>query len=86
MEIKQFIETNKERFLEELFSLIRIPSVSAHSQRQPEMKQCAERWCELLLQAGVDSAEILPTTGNSVVFAKKMIDPSATNHYGIWAL
>ncbi len=76
MEIKQFIETNKERFLEELFSLIRIPSVSAHSHRQPEMKQCAERWCELLLQAGVDSAEILPTTGNSVVFAKKMIDPA----------
>lgn len=76
MEIKQFIETNKDRFLDELFSLIRIPSVSAHSHRQPEMKQCAERWCELLLEAGADTAEILPTTGNSVVFATKTIDPS----------
>lgn len=75
MEIKQFIETNKDRFLDELFSLIRIPSVSAHSHRQPEMKQCAERWCELLLEAGADTAEILPTTGNSVVFATKTIDP-----------
>lgn len=76
MEITQFIAANKDRFIEELFSLIRIPSVSAHSHRAPEMQQCAERWCQLLLEAGVDTAEILPTKGKSVVFAKKIIDPS----------
>ena len=44
MEIKNYIELHKSRFVEELFSLIRIPSVSAHAHRQPEIKQCAERW------------------------------------------
>lgn len=74
MSIKKYIEANSDRFLNELFSLIRIPSVSAHSHRQPEILQCAERWKELLLEAGVDKAVILPTKGNPVVFATKTID------------
>ena len=57
---KNYIFTNKDRFIEELFSLIRIPSVSAHTHRQPEILQCAERWTEILLASGADSAEILP--------------------------
>ena len=74
MNIQNYIEQNKERFFEELFSLIRIPSVSAYSQSFPEMEKCAGRWKELLLEAGVDNAEILPTAGNPVVFATKFID------------
>lgn len=74
MNIQNYIKQNEKRFFEELFSLIRIPSVSAHSDKQPEMKKCAERWKELLLEAGVDKAEILPTMGNPVVFASKSID------------
>lgn len=76
MEIKDYISNNHNRFLEELFSLIRIPSVSAHSHRQPEMLQCAERWKELLLKSGADNALIMPTEGNPVVFATKFIDAS----------
>lgn len=76
MQVKEYIDLNKSRFVEELFSLIRIPSVSAHSHRQPEIKQCAEQWKKLLLEAGVDTAEILPTAGNPVVFARKMINPA----------
>jgi len=76
MQIKEYIDLNKSRFVEELFSLIRIPSISAHSHRQPEIKQCAEQWKKLLLEAGVDTAEILPTAGNPVVFARKMINPA----------
>ena len=76
MQIKEYIDLNKSRFVEELFSLIRIPSISAHSHRQPEIKQCAEQWTKLLLEAGVDTAEILPTEGNPVVFARKMINPA----------
>jgi len=67
MQIKEYIDLNKSRFVEELFSLIRIPSISAHSHRQPEIKQCAEQWKKLLLEAGVDTVEILPTAGNPVV-------------------
>jgi acetylornithine deacetylase/succinyl-diaminopimelate desuccinylase-like protein len=76
MNIQDYIKQNKERFFDELFSLIRIPSVSAHSDKQPEMWKCAERWKELLLEAGVDKAEVLPTDGNPVVFATKFVDKS----------
>ena len=72
--VKDFIETNKNRFLDELFSLIRIPSVSSHSHRQNEIKQCAARWKQLLEDAGADEVNIMPTNGNPVVFAKKIID------------
>lgn len=74
MEIKEYIEVNQSRFFDELFSLIRIPSVSAHSHRQPEIMQCAEHWKKLLLEAGVDTAEVLPSSGNPVVFAQKIMN------------
>ncbi len=74
MKINEFISKNEERIFEELFSLIRIPSVSSHSDKKDEMQRCAERWVELLEEAGVDSAKILPTKGNPVVFATKIID------------
>ncbi len=74
MSINAFISQEKNRILEELFSLIRIPSVSAHQHRQPEIAQCAVRWKELLLLAGADKAELMATKGNPVVYAEKMID------------
>ena len=74
MDIKEYITKNSERFFDELFSLIRIPSVSAHAHRQPDIIACAHRWCELLLAAGADTAELLTTKGNPVVFAQKTID------------
>ena len=74
MDIRDYIKQNRERFFEELFSLIRIPSVSAHLQSQPEMQKCAECWKKLLLEAGVDKADILSTDGNPVVFASKFVD------------
>lgn len=76
MSINEFITNDRNRILEELFSLIRIPSVSAHQHRQPELMQCAQRWKELLLAAGADQAEVMPTKGNPVVFARKTIDPA----------
>jgi len=76
-DLKTYIETNKERFLDELFSLLRIPSVSSKAEHQPDMVKCAERWKELLLAAGCDTAEIHPTKGAPVVYAEKMIDQNA---------
>lgn len=76
MTINTYLSDNKELILSELFSLIQIPSVSAHAHRQPEIIQCAQRWKDLLLVAGADRAEIMPTKGNSVVFAEKIIDKS----------
>lgn len=49
--VKKYIESNKDRFIEELFSLIRIPSISAKHEHKPDMEACAKRWTELLLAA-----------------------------------
>ena len=53
-EIKNYIATNEARFLDELFSLIRIPSISALPEHAADMTRCAERWRELLIEAGAD--------------------------------
>ena len=70
-----YIEANKERFLEELFGLIRIPSISSESAHKPDMIRCAECWREHLLKAGADKAEVMPTEGNPIVYGEKIIDP-----------
>ena len=73
--IKEYIEQNKDRFLDELFELIRIPSISAETEHKNDMLRCAEKWKDLLLSAGADKAEVMPTAGNPVVYGEKIIDP-----------
>jgi len=74
--IKDFISIHNNRILDELFGLIRIPSISAQMHNQPEIKECAEKWCDILLKSAVDRAIVLPTDGNPVVFASKSINSS----------
>ena len=74
--MKQYIEANKERFFDELFSLLRIPSVSSDPEHEDDMRKCASRLVELLLAAGADRAEVCATAGHPVVFAEKILDPS----------
>ena len=76
MLVQEYIQSNKKRFLEELFSLIRIPSISAKSEHKPDMLRCANKWVELLLSSGADTAVVMETEGNPVVFAEKVIDPA----------
>ncbi len=73
MEIKQYIKENEARFLEELFGLIRIPSISALPEHKDDMFACALRWKELLLAAGADEARVMPSQGNPLVFAEKHV-------------
>ena len=75
--IKEYIEANKDRFLEELFGLIRIPSISSQSEHKEDMLKAAEDWKKMILEAGADKAEIMPTDGNPVVYGEKIIDPNA---------
>ena len=75
--IRSYIKENEARFLDELFSLIRIPSISAEPAHKVDMLQCAERWRELLIAAGVDHAEVMPSAGNPLVFAEKHVDDDA---------
>ena len=77
MEIKKYIAENESGMLEELFSLIRIPSISAKPEHHDAMLACAERWAQLLLAAGADEALVMPSAGNPIVFGQKIVDPKA---------
>lgn len=75
--LDQYIEQNSERFLSELFELLRIPSISADPSHKPDMDRCAQWLCDSLMKSGADSAQIFPTDGNSIVYGEKIIDPAA---------
>jgi acetylornithine deacetylase/succinyl-diaminopimelate desuccinylase-like protein len=73
---KDYQEQHKDRFLQELLELLRIPSISAKSEHKPDMLRCAETVKQRLLEAGVDKAVIYETDGHPLVYAEKIIDPS----------
>lgn len=75
-DIKQYVEENKERFLSELFELIRIPSISSISDHKPDMQRCAEHWVKCILAAGADKADVYQTEGHPVAYGEKIIDPA----------
>ncbi len=77
MEIKEYIKTHEARFLDEWFSLIRIPSISALPSHKDDMQACAERWKQLLLAAGADEAMVMPSEGNPLVYAEKRVSADA---------
>ena len=74
--IKDYVETHKDRFLEELFELIRIPSISSLAEATDDMAKAADNIKNALLKAGADHAEVKETTGWPVVYGHKMIDES----------
>lgn len=74
--MKNYIQDNKERFLSELFELLRIPSISSLAENAPDMQKAAGKYVEFLLAAGVDRAQVYQTKGHPVVFAEKIIDKS----------
>ena len=73
---KIFQEQHKDRFLEELLALLRIPSVSARSEHKPDMQACAEAVKTRLEEAGATIVTIYQTDGHPIVYAEKIIDPS----------
>ena len=75
-EIKKYIEDHKDRFLEELFELIRIPSISSLSEAKGDMTKTADHIKQALLKAGADHAEVKETSGWPVVYGHKMVDES----------
>ncbi len=74
--LKTYIAENQQRFLDELFELIRIPSISSESRHKPEMYKAAEQWKKILLDGGADKAEVMETQGNPVTYGEKMMDAS----------
>lgn len=73
---QDYIQANKQRFLDELFDLLRIPSVSADPAYSDDVAKCAERVAEHLRLAGADAVEVCKTDGHPIVYGEKIIDPS----------
>lgn len=74
--ITNYLDLNKERFLNELIDLLKIPSISADSKHKNDMIKTAEAVKHRLIEAGADLVEISPTTGYPVVYGEKIIDAS----------
>ncbi len=74
-DIKSYIENNKDRFLEELFGLISIPSISSIESHKQDMYKAAAYWKQSILAAGADQVDVMETKGNPVVYGEKIIDP-----------
>lgn len=72
--MKQYIEQNKERFLQELFELLRLPSISADPDFKNDVEKTSKAVAESLSKAGADKVEVCKTAGNPIVYAEKIID------------
>ena len=75
--VLDYIRSHRDAFVEELFEVLRIPSISAQTEHRGDMVRCAEHLAAALVKAGADHAEVMPTEGNPVVFAEKIVDPKA---------
>lgn len=75
-EILEYIENNKDRFVDELIALLKVPSVSADPAYKADVKACAEMVKKSLLDAGADHAEVCETAGHPIVYGEKIIDAS----------
>jgi acetylornithine deacetylase/succinyl-diaminopimelate desuccinylase-like protein len=73
---KEFQEANKDRFLQELLDLLRIPSVSAKSEHNDDMQACAKAVAKSLTDAGAQIATIYETEGHPIVYGEIIVDPS----------
>lgn len=72
---QEYIEKHKKRFLEELFELLRIPSVSADLAFKENIQKTAEKVADFMRIAGADNVEVCATVGNPIVYGEKMISP-----------
>jgi acetylornithine deacetylase/succinyl-diaminopimelate desuccinylase-like protein len=72
--LKTFQSQHKDRFLDELFQLLRIPSISARTEHKDDMVKAATFIKDMLISNGADRAEVMPTDGHPVVFASKTIN------------
>ncbi len=74
--VKEYISTHQQRFLNELFELLRLPSISADSKYKADVRKTAERVRDRLLEAGADTVELVETKGHPIVFGEKKVDAS----------
>ncbi|MFZ6050840.1 dipeptidase [Halocola ammonii] len=74
--VQKFIDANKQRFLDELLELLRVPSVSTDPAHKDDIRKAAEMIAEDLRSSGADEVEVCETGGHPIVYGEKIIDPS----------
>jgi acetylornithine deacetylase/succinyl-diaminopimelate desuccinylase-like protein len=72
-----FIDTNRERFLEELGDFLRIPSVSTTPEHAADVRRCASWLADHVREAGIDDVEVIETAGHPIVVGEHIVDPTA---------
>ena len=82
--IQNYLNSNKERFLNELLDLLKIPSISAKPEHKSDMEKTAEAVKQRLIEAGADKVEICQTKGYPVVYGEKIIDPNKPSNSGVF--
>src|SRR5574344_2593673 len=75
--LRAYLDAHEARHLDELFSLLRIPSISSSPAHAGDLLRTAELWSELLTEAGAEKVEIIPTPGNPIVFAERHVADDA---------
>lgn len=85
-----YIDQNKDRILAELFELLRIPSISTQTEHKADITKVCDWLLDHMSKLGMDTAELLPTSGNPIVFAQKLVDPALPTiliygHYDVQA-
>jgi acetylornithine deacetylase/succinyl-diaminopimelate desuccinylase-like protein len=75
-EIKKYVSDNKQRFLDELFELLRYPSVSADPKYKNDVLKTADYVAEKFKDAGADKVEVCQTAGYPIVYGEKIMDPA----------
>ncbi len=75
-DMKTLVDQNKDRFLAELFELLRIPSVSADPKYSADVLRTADSVRDHLIKAGADKVEVCSTAGFPIVYGEKIIDPA----------
>jgi acetylornithine deacetylase/succinyl-diaminopimelate desuccinylase-like protein len=72
--IKNYINDNKDRFINELIELLKIPSISADPAYKEDVLNCADAVAKAMKDAGADNVEICKTVGYPIVYGEKIID------------
>ncbi len=71
-----YIDSHKDRFLNELLDLLRIPSVSADPKYKADVARCAEAVKQRMIEAGLEKVEVCPTKGHPIVYGERIVDPA----------
>ena len=82
----EYLNDHKDKFLNELLDLLRIPSVSADKKFDGDVRNAATFVKDQLIAAGVDYAELCETKGHPIVYAEKIINSHLSHGVSLWAL